>query len=146
MRNSLGGVISKAALPQAGITGLEVKKSTDQPGGPVLVWAVEITEPSGDVTSVIADTKGAIQRVLLPPSRAAIRAELAAVAPKVLPFMAPTFEILDSERRAGKRILFEGAQGALLDVDHGTYPYVTSSNTVAAVPGIEPGTRPPMSS
>ena len=52
--------------------------------------------------------------------------------PKVLPFMAPTFEILDSERRAGKRILFEGAQGAMLDVDHGTYPYVTSSNTVAA--------------
>ncbi len=55
-----------------------------------------------------------------------------AVAPKVLPYMAPTFELLDRERRAGKRILFEGAQGALLDVDHGTYPYVTSSNTVAA--------------
>jgi adenylosuccinate synthase len=69
---------------------------------------------------------------LPPPSRAAIRAELLAVAPKVLPFMAATFEILDSERRAGKRILFEGAQGAMLDVDHGTYPYVTSSNTVAA--------------
>src|ERR1700691_4909724 len=65
------------------------------------------------------------------PDPAAIRDELVAVAPKVLPFMAPTFEILDSERRAGKRILFEGAQGALLDVDHGTYPYVTSSNTVA---------------
>ena len=46
--------------------------------------------------------------------------------------MAPTFELLDAQRRAGKRILFEGAQGALLDVDHGTYPYVTSSNTVAA--------------
>ena len=42
------------------------------------------------------------------------------------------WSLLDSERRAGKRILFEGAQGALLDVDHGTYPYVTSSNTVAA--------------
>jgi len=69
---------------------------------------------------------------LPPTSLAAIRHELVAVAPKVLPFMAPTFEILDSERRAGKRILFEGAQGALLDVDHGTYPYVTSSNTVAA--------------
>jgi adenylosuccinate synthase len=69
---------------------------------------------------------------LPPPSAAAIRHELLSVAPKVLPFMAPTFEILDSERRAGKRILFEGAQGAMLDVDHGTYPYVTSSNTVAA--------------
>ena len=69
---------------------------------------------------------------LPPPSATAIRDELLAVAPQVLPYMAPTFEILDSERRAGKRILFEGAQGALLDIDHGTYPFVTSSNTVAA--------------
>src|SRR5271165_1547098 len=66
------------------------------------------------------------------PSAAALRDELLAVAPKILPFMAPTFDLLDRERRAGKRILFEGAQGALLDVDHGTYPFVTSSNTVAA--------------
>ncbi len=69
---------------------------------------------------------------LPPPSGKAIREELLAIAPKVLPYMAPTFELLDRERRAGKRILFEGAQGALLDVDHGTYPFVTSSNTVAA--------------
>ena len=69
---------------------------------------------------------------LTPPDAAALRAELLEIAPKVLPFMAPTFDLLDRERRAGKRILFEGAQGALLDVDHGTYPYVTSSNTVAA--------------
>jgi adenylosuccinate synthase len=61
----------------------------------------------------------------------AIYEELASVAPKVLPFMAAAWRLLDEERRAGKRILFEGAQGALLDVDHGTYPFVTSSNTVA---------------
>ena len=66
------------------------------------------------------------------PSAEALRDELLAIAPTVLPFMAPTFELLDRERRAGKRILFEGAQGAMLDVDHGTYPFVTSSNTVAA--------------
>ena len=59
-------------------------------------------------------------------------AELTAVAPKVLPYMGTVWALLDHERRAGKRILFEGAQGALLDIDHGTYPYVTSSNTVAA--------------
>jgi adenylosuccinate synthase len=69
---------------------------------------------------------------LAPPGAGAIREELLAVAPKILPFMAPTFDLIDRERRAGKRILFEGAQGALLDVDHGTYPFVTSSNTVAA--------------
>jgi adenylosuccinate synthase len=57
--------------------------------------------------------------------------ELASVAPQVLPYMDAVWRLLDDERRAGKRILFEGAQGALLDVDHGTYPFVTSSNTVA---------------
>jgi adenylosuccinate synthase len=61
----------------------------------------------------------------------AIYEELASVAPKVLPFMDAVWRLLDEQRRAGKRILFEGAQGALLDVDHGTYPFVTSSNTVA---------------
>jgi adenylosuccinate synthase len=54
------------------------------------------------------------------------------VAPRVLPFAEPVWQRLDELRRSGRRILFEGAQGALLDVDHGTYPYVTSSNTVAA--------------
>jgi len=59
-------------------------------------------------------------------------AELRAIAPEVLPYAERVWALLDSERRAGKRILFEGAQGALLDVDHGTYPFVTSSNIVAA--------------
>ena len=54
------------------------------------------------------------------------------VAPQVLPYMDSVWSLLDEKRREGKRILFEGAQGALLDVDHGTYPFVTSSNTVAA--------------
>jgi adenylosuccinate synthase len=63
---------------------------------------------------------------------AALQKQLEAVAPKVLPYMDSVWSLLEQERRAGKRILFEGAQGALLDVDHGTYPYVTSSNTVAA--------------
>jgi adenylosuccinate synthase len=58
--------------------------------------------------------------------------DLTALAPKVLPYAETVWRLLDQKRREGKRILFEGAQGALLDVDHGTYPYVTSSNTVAA--------------
>lgn len=62
----------------------------------------------------------------------ALIAELEEVAPKVLPFMDRVWELLDRARRDGKKILFEGAQGALLDIDHGTYPYVTSSNTVAS--------------
>ena len=58
--------------------------------------------------------------------------ELLALAPKVLPYMDRVWELLDKARKDGKKILFEGAQGALLDIDHGTYPYVTSSNTVAS--------------
>jgi adenylosuccinate synthase len=60
-----------------------------------------------------------------------IFAELSAVAGRLLPFIDTVWALLDARRRAGARILFEGAQGALLDIDHGTYPFVTSSNTVA---------------
>jgi adenylosuccinate synthase len=63
---------------------------------------------------------------------AKLKAELVAIAPEVLPYVDRVWALLDQHRRAGKRILFEGAQGALLDVDHGTYPFVTSSNIVAA--------------
>ena len=58
-------------------------------------------------------------------------AELTAVSPHIMPYVDTVWDTLDRARRAGKRILFEGAQGALLDIDHGTYPFVTSSNTVA---------------
>ncbi|MCE2932783.1 MAG: adenylosuccinate synthase [Hyphomicrobiales bacterium] len=60
-----------------------------------------------------------------------LRGMLMEIAPKILPYMDRVWDVLDHARREGKRILFEGAQGALLDIDHGTYPYVTSSNTVA---------------
>ena len=68
--------------------------------------------------------------------------ELTAIAPKVLPYVDTVWSLLDAERRAGKRILFEGAQGALLDIDHGTYPFVTSSNTVAAQAATGSGVGP----
>ena len=58
-------------------------------------------------------------------------AQLLEVAPKILPYAQPAWRVLDAAVKDGSRVLFEGAQGALLDVDHGTYPYVTSSNTVA---------------
>jgi len=69
--------------------------------------------------------------------------ELTALAPEVLPYADATWRILNDARRDGRRILFEGAQGALLDVDNGTYPYVTSSNTgagqAATGSGLGPG-------
>ncbi|WP_275784852.1 adenylosuccinate synthase [Pararhizobium gei] len=73
----------------------------------------------------------------------AIMAELSSIAARVLPFMDTVWLLLDRHRRKGARILFEGAQGTLLDIDHGTYPFVTSSNTVAgqaaAGSGMGPG-------
>ncbi len=68
---------------------------------------------------------------------------LRALAPQILPYAAPVWKVLNDKRKAGKRILFEGAQGALLDVDFGTYPFVTSSNVIAGQAatgvGIGPG-------
>jgi len=69
---------------------------------------------------------------------------LLAIAPRLLPFAEPVWERLAEAKRAGQRILFEGAQAVMLDVDHGTYPFVTSSNTVAGTAasgsGVGPGT------
>ena len=72
----------------------------------------------------------------------ALMASLKTLAPKILPFADRVWERLESARRDGKRILFEGAQGAMLDVDHGTYPFVTSSNTVAGQAAVGAGVGP----
>ncbi|PTW49664.1 adenylosuccinate synthase [Rhodovulum kholense] len=75
--------------------------------------------------------------------RDALLASLREIAPEILKYAAPVWKVLNEKRRAGKRILFEGAQGALLDIDFGTYPFVTSSNTIAGQAatgtGIGPG-------
>ena len=72
-----------------------------------------------------------------PVDRKRLKADLAEIADFVLPFAKPVWRDLDEARLRGRRILFEGAQGVLLDVDHGTYPFVTSSNTVAGT--VAPG-------
>lgn len=74
----------------------------------------------------------------------ALREELLAIAPRILPYMDTTWSLLDDARRQQKRVLFEGAQGVMLDIDHGTYPFVTSSNTVAAQAATGSGIGPDM--
>lgn len=78
-----------------------------------------------------------------PVDRDALLASLREIAPAVLEYAAPVWKVLNEKRKAGKRILFEGAQGALLDIDFGTYPFVTSSNVIAGQAatgtGIGPG-------
>ncbi len=68
---------------------------------------------------------------IAPVDRESLLAQLREIAPQVLPYAKPVWKVMTEARRAGKRILFEGAQGALLDIDFGTYPFVTSSNVIA---------------
>ncbi len=74
--------------------------------------------------------------------RDALLAKLRDVAPEILQYAAPVWKVLNEKRKAGKRILFEGAQGALLDIDFGTYPFVTSSNVIAGQAATGSGVGP----
>jgi adenylosuccinate synthase len=71
-----------------------------------------------------------------------LRALILEVAPRIMPFVKPAWRVLNGELQSGKRVLFEGAQATLLDVDHGTYPFVTSSNTVAGQASAGSGVGP----
>jgi adenylosuccinate synthase len=73
---------------------------------------------------------------------AALLAALNDIAPKITPYLGSSWRELDAAKRAGKRVLFEGAQAVLLDIDHGTYPFVTSSNTVAGQAAAGSGVGP----
>ena len=77
-----------------------------------------------------------------PIDRAELRAKLLEVAPKLLPYARPVWREMNEARKAGKRILFEGAQGSLLDIDFGTYPYVTSSTTMSGMAATGTGMGP----
>jgi len=91
----------------------------------------------------LAATEGLVQRGLAaweptiralggePPRLADVMGKLAEVAPRVVPLLAETSLLVEAAVRANKRVLFEGAQGTLLDIDHGTYPFVTSSHATA---------------
>ncbi len=100
---------------------------------------------SGKVTTLLLHHNALLRGLGMPEVDAdALVAELAEVAPKVLPFADTVWKTLDGVRQAGKRILFEGAQGTMLDIDHGTYPFVTSSNTVAGAAAAGSGLGPGM--
>ena len=77
-----------------------------------------------------------------PIDRAELKAKLLEIAPKLLPYAQPVWKIMADARKSGKRILFEGAQGSLLDIDFGTYPYVTSSTTMSGMAASGTGMGP----
>ena len=77
-----------------------------------------------------------------PIDRDELRAKLLEIAPKLLQYAQPVWKVMNDARKAGKRILFEGAQGSLLDIDFGTYPYVTSSTTMSGMAATGTGMGP----
>ncbi|MBD9525894.1 MULTISPECIES: adenylosuccinate synthase [Paracoccus] len=77
-----------------------------------------------------------------PIDRAELRAKLLEIAPRLLQYAQPVWKVMNDYRKAGKRILFEGAQGSLLDIDFGTYPYVTSSTTMSGMAASGTGMGP----
>ncbi len=127
---------SKAEALKIGTTKRGIGPAYEDKAGRRAIRLMDLAEPGTldqKIARILAHHEPLRRGLGLDPVPAkAIRAELDCVAPKVLPFMEPVWDLLEVARRSGKRILFEGAQGAMLDVDHGTYPFVTSSNTVAA--------------
>jgi adenylosuccinate synthase len=77
-----------------------------------------------------------------PINRAELMQQICDITPKIAPYVDVVWKLLNEERRKGRRILYEGAQGTMLDIDHGTYPYVTSSNVVAAQAAVGTGQGP----
>src|SRR5262252_2126374 len=118
-----------------GTTGRGIGPAYEDKVGRRAIRVCDLADPAtlGDKVDDVLIHHNALLRGLGAPEaeRGELLAALTEIAPKVLPYADTVWRRLDEVRRAGKRILFEGAQGAMLDVDHGTYPYVTSSNTVA---------------
>jgi len=125
-----------AANFRIGTTGRGIGPAYEDKVGRRAVRLMDLSEPAAldnKIERLLAHHNALRRGLALPEIEPeAVRKELQAVAPKVLPFMDCVWTLLDEERRKSSRILFEGAQGIMLDVDHGTYPFVTSSNTVAA--------------
>ncbi|MBV8652347.1 MAG: adenylosuccinate synthase, partial [Alphaproteobacteria bacterium] len=130
-----------------GTTGRGIGPAYEDKAGRRAIRVCDLADPAtlGDKIDDLLVHHNALLRGLGAPEaeRQSLLTALTEIAPKVLPYADTVWRRLDEARRAGKRILFEGAQGTMLDVDHGTYPYVTSSNTVAGQAasgaGIGPG-------
>jgi adenylosuccinate synthase len=124
-----------AGAGKIGTTGRGIGPAYEDKVGRRAVRVADLADPKAleaKIARLLAHHQALRRGLELPDIDAdALLQTLLEVAPRILPFARPAWKLLDDVRRAGKRVLFEGAQGALLDVDHGTYPYVTSSNTVA---------------
>jgi adenylosuccinate synthase len=136
----------EAGAGRIGTTGRGIGPAYEDKVGRRAIRVADLADPAAldlKLPRLLAHHRALRQGLGLPEVDAdALKAELLALAPKILPFAKPAWRVLDEAARAGRRILYEGAQGALLDVDHGTYPYVTSSNTAAGQAAAGSGVGP----
>ncbi len=142
----LHGRLDRAREGRIGTTGRGIGPAYEDKVARRALRVCDLDDPEGlaaKITELLSHHNALLRGLGLPEEdRDELVDALAEVAPRILPFAAPVWEILDELRRSGRRILFEGAQGAMLDIDHGTYPYVTSSNTVGAQAAVGTGLGP----
>jgi adenylosuccinate synthase len=124
-----------ASTQKIGTTGRGIGPAYEDKVGRRAIRVADLADPEALKPKIerLLSHHGALRRGLNLPEASAqeLFDALMELAPRILPYAQPAWRVLDQAHRAGRKILFEGAQGALLDVDHGTYPFVTSSNTVA---------------
>ena len=138
---------SQNSVAKIGTTGRGIGPAYEDKVGRRVIRVADLADPSTLATRVDRALvhHNALRRGLGLESidRDKLIADLEAIAPKILAYAGPVWKVMNEQRKAGKRILFEGAQGALLDIDFGTYPFVTSSNVIAGQAatgtGIGPG-------
>ena len=124
-----------AGAGKIGTTGRGIGPAYEDKVGRRAIRVHDLSDPAtlGDKVDRLLAHHNALRRGLgeAEVNRAGLIAEIEAIAPSILTYSDAVWSLLDDMKREGKRILFEGAQGVLLDIEHGTYPFVTSSNTIA---------------
>jgi adenylosuccinate synthase len=146
LHRELDALREEAAAQKLGTTKRGIGPAYEDKVGRRAIRAIDLKDPaslSGKIERLLAHhnvlRKGfGAQEV----DAAALLRSLNEIAPRIAPFLGSSWRELDAARKAGKRVLFEGAQAVLLDIDHGTYPFVTSSNTVAGQAAAGAGVSP----
>ena len=137
---------ARAGAGKIGTTGRGIGPAYEDKVGRRAIRFADLADPEAlevKIERLLAHHEALRQGLGLPPiAPAQIMAQLMEIAPKVSPYVKPAWRILGQAIKDGRRVLFEGAQATLLDVDHGTYPYVTSSNTVAGQAAAGAGVGP----
>src|SRR5580704_10154487 len=146
LHRELDAMREEAAAQKIGTTKRGIGPAYEDKVGRRALRAIDLMDPAslpGKIERLLAH-HNVLRRGFGHPhvDAAALLQALGEVAPKITPFLGSSWRELDAAKRAGKRVLFEGAQAVLLDIDHGTYPFVTSSNTVAGQAAAGSGVSP----